>query len=167
MIRPVTVADAAAICAIYNYYILNTTVSFEEQGIAEADMVGRIDAATLPWLVWEEGGVVLGYTYATPWRVRPAYRYSAEAAIYVASGATGRTIGMALYQHLIERVRERGLHSLIGGIALPNEVSVKLHQRLGFRKVAHFEQVGWKFGRWIDVGYWQLQLASAAPVPSR
>jgi phosphinothricin acetyltransferase len=77
----------------------------------------------------------------------------------VAAGATGRKLGLAVYQRLLAALSELGLHSVIGGIAQPNAASVALHEKLGFRKVAHFEEVGWKQGRWIDVGYWQLKLA--------
>jgi phosphinothricin acetyltransferase len=160
MIREVTVADAHAICRIYNHYVLNTTISFEEAEVDDAAMAGRIAAATLPWFVHEEDGEVLAYAYATPWRARAAYRFAAESSVYVAAGATGRKLGLAIYRHLLDALRERGMQTVIGGVAQPNAASVALHEKLGFKKVAHFERVGWKQARWIDVGYWQLQLAS-------
>jgi len=158
MIRAVTVADAHDICRIYNHYVLNTTISFEEAAVETGAMAARIAAATLPWLVHEEQGNVVAYAYATPWRVRAAYRFSAECSVYVAAGATGRKLGLGLYRHLFDALRERGMQSVICGIAQPNAASVALHEKLGFNKVAHFERVGWKHGRWIDVGYWQMQL---------
>jgi phosphinothricin acetyltransferase len=158
MIRPAHVSDAAAICTIYNHYVLNSTISFEEEAVTEEAMAGRIEASRLPWLVFEDNGVVLAYAYATPWRVRPAYRYSVEASVYVAQEAAGRKLGLALYRQLFSLLRDAGMHSVIGGIAQPNAASVALHERMGFRKVAHFEEVGYKHGRWIDVGYWQLKL---------
>jgi phosphinothricin acetyltransferase len=112
----------------------------------------------LPWLVWEEGAGILGFAYASKWKGRCAYRYSAEVTVYVEPTCTGRGIGSKLYEELLAALRERNFHAVIGGIALPNPTSISLHERLGFRKIAHFEQVGWKFGRWIDVGYWQLLL---------
>ncbi len=158
MIRSVQPTDAAAICAIYNHYVLHTTISFEEEAVSPEAMAQRIAGATLPWLVWEEQGVLLGYAYASPWRVRAAYRHAVESSVYLAPGATGRKLGLQLYQHLLDALRRRDLHCVIGGIAQPNPASEALHRRLGFRKVARFEQVGWKQGRWIDVDYWQVML---------
>jgi phosphinothricin acetyltransferase len=161
MIRPATAADAAAIATIYNHYVATTTISFEEEPVGNDGMAERIAtvAARLPWLVCEVDGQLVGYAYATPWRVRSAYRYSAESSVYVAPGHAGKGIGKRPYHALIGELRERGLHMVIGGIAQPNEASVALHEALGFRKVAHFSEVGLKFGRWVDVGYWELRLA--------
>lgn len=160
MIRAATAADAAAIAAIYSYYIATTTISFEEAPVAAAEMARRIAEVTarLPWLVHELDGKVVGYAYASPWRVRSAYRFSVETSVYVSPDYPRRGVGAALYRALLEQLRERGLKMAIAGIAQPNEASVALHERLGYRKVAHFSQVGRKFERWIDVGYWELQL---------
>jgi L-amino acid N-acyltransferase YncA len=160
MIRACTSADAAQVCDIYNYYIRETVVTFEEAPVLASDMAKRIADITprLPWLVWESEGAVLGYAYASPWKVRAAYRHSVEGSIYLAPQATGRGMGSALYQALIEDLRQRGLRCVIGGAALPNPASVALHEKLGFEKVAQFRQVGFKFGQWIDVAYWQLIL---------
>jgi phosphinothricin acetyltransferase len=114
--------------------------------------------ARLPWLVLEEDGVISGYAYAAPWKFRAAYRHCVESSIYLAPSATGRGLGSQLYKALIANLRQRGLHCVIGGAALPNPASVVLHERLGFEKVAEFRQVGFKFGRWIDVAYWELIL---------
>ncbi|MYM94947.1 arsinothricin resistance N-acetyltransferase ArsN1 family B [Duganella vulcania] len=161
MIRPATPDDASAIVAIYNHYIATTTISFEEHPVAPEDMAGRIRDVTthLPWLVYELDGEVLGYAYATKWRARSAYRFSAETSVYVKFGQGGKGIGSALYKVLLEELRAREIHMAIGGIAQPNEASVALHESLGFEKVAHFKQVGRKFDRWVDVGYWELQLS--------
>lgn len=170
-IRPATPPDAAAICAIYNHYVMNTAITFEEDAVAETDMAQRIAdvaAAGLPWYVAEHGGRIVGYAYATKWRVRAAYRYSVESTVYIDRGHAGHGAGRALYAALLEALRQRGLRLVIGGIALPNDASVGLHERLGFRKVAHFTEVGMKFGRWIDVGYWELNLgADTLPEPGR
>jgi phosphinothricin acetyltransferase len=115
----------------------------------------EVREASLPWLTAERAGEVVGYAYATAWRVRRGYRYSTEVTVYVAPGVGGLGIGSLLYADLIPALEERGIHIAIGGIALPNEPSVALHEKFGFNKVAHFEQVGLKFDRWIDVGYWQ------------
>ena len=161
IIRPARDADADVICAIYNHYVATTTISFEEAPVAPAEMAQRIAAvleADLPWLVMLEGETLIGYAYATKWRVRAAYRYSVESSIYIAPERAGQGAGRLLYEALLAALRERGLHLVIGGIAQPNEASVHLHERLGFQKVAHFSEVGLKFGRWIDVAYWQLKL---------
>ena len=160
MLRPCTPADAAQICDIYNHYVRETVITFEETPVLEADMGRRIADITshLPWLVWEADGTILGYAYATPWKVRAAYRHSVESSIYLAHHATGRGLGSRLYQALIAELRQRGLHCVIGGAALPNPASVALHEKLGFSKVAEFREVGFKFGRWIDVAYWELML---------
>jgi phosphinothricin acetyltransferase len=161
LIRPATPLDATRICAIYNHYVTTTTVSFEEDAVSEQEMAQRIadvGAAGLPWLVLEVDGTVAGYAYATKWRVRPAYRYSVESTVYLDRACTGRGLGRTLYGALLDELRKRELHLVIGGIAQPNEGSVGLHEALGFRKVAHFSEVGMKFGRWVDVGYWELRL---------
>lgn len=164
-IRPATTADAARICAIYNPYVEATTITFEEVPVSEAEMAGRIDAVHadgLPWLVLCRDGEVIGYAYATKWRARPAYRYAVESTVYLAGGASGSGHGERLYRHLLDALRSLGLHTVIGGIAQPNGRSVALHERLGFTKVAHFAEVGFKLDRWVDVAYWQLAL-SASP----
>jgi phosphinothricin acetyltransferase len=160
MIRSATPADSEAICALYNPYVLETTITFEEAAVSPAEMENRIreTLSSLPWLLWEQDGSVRGYAYSSKWKGRCAYRHSAEVTVYLDPAFTGRGIGSKLFEALLADLRERGFHTAIGGIALPNPASIALHQRLGFRKVAQFEQVGWKFGRWIDVGYWQLLL---------
>lgn len=160
MIRRVLAEDAAAIAAIYNHHVVNTIVTFEEtpvDGAAMRDRIADIDASHA-WLVAEAGGVVAGYAYASAWRARSAYRRSVETTVYVANDALGRGLGTELYGALLAELARRGFHCAMGGIALPNAGSVALHERMGFAKVAHFREVGWKFGRWIDVGYWQRML---------
>jgi L-amino acid N-acyltransferase YncA len=162
-LRLATPDDAAAIAAIYNHFITTTTISFEEAEVSAGDMAQRVAdvlAAGLPWLVECDGDTLLGYAYATKWRVRHAYRFSVESTVYLAPDQAGRGLGSRLYRELIKRLRAAGCHLVIGGIALPNEASVGLHEALGFEKVAHFREVGYKFDRWLDVGYWQLALAT-------
>lgn len=164
-IRPADAADAARIVAIYNDYVTGTTISFEEQPVLEADMAGRIRdvvEAGLPWLVALHDGELVGYAYATKWRARAAYRHSVESSVYLDLHAFGRGWGTLLYCSLLERLRAGGLRTVIAGIAQPNQRSVVLHERLGFRKVAHFSEVGFKLGDWVDVAYWQLSLVEAA-----
>ncbi|MCH9656874.1 MAG: GNAT family N-acetyltransferase [Planctomycetes bacterium] len=160
MIRDVREEDAEAICEIYNYYITNSVITFEETSVAVAEMQSRIQdlSAALPWLVYEEQGIIQGYAYASMWKSRCAYQFSAEVTVYLSHKATGNGLGTELYQALIERLRGLSFHSIIGGVALPNPASVALHEKLGFEKVAHFKEVGRKMNRWIDVGYWELIL---------
>jgi len=163
VIRPAAPADCAAIARIYNHYVRETVVTFEEDEVPAADIearLGEVSRASLPWLVVEEAGSITGYAYATRWKGRSAYRYSAESTIYLAPSSTGRGVGTRLYGALLDDLRSRSLHVVIGGIALPNQASVALHERLGFSKVAHYKEVGFKFSRWIDVGYWQTLLSS-------
>jgi len=162
MIRDATPTDAAALARIYNHYVLGTTVTFEETAVSEAEMASRIAevrAAGLPWLVAEdENRVVLGHAYASKWKGRCAYRFAVETTVYLDSTAHGRGLGRRLYERLLAMLREAGMHVAIGGIALPNPASTALHEKLGFRKVGQFEEVGFKLGRWVDVGYWQVML---------
>jgi phosphinothricin acetyltransferase len=109
--------------------------------------------------VAEEEDSIVGYAYANPWKQqRTAYRFSVEITVYVKQGCVKRGVGSALYTRLFELLRERGIHSVIGGIAQPNDASIALHEKMGLSKVAHFREVGFKHGRWVDVGYWQLTL---------
>lgn len=160
-VRSATAADAEAIARIYNYYIRNTVITFEEEPVsaeAMANRVADVQGLALPWLVAQLGSVIVGYAYATRWKTRSAYRHSVETTIYLEQGRERRGIGAALYSRLLSVLRERGIHVAIGGAALPNEASVALHEKLGFEHVATFRQVGFKHERWVDVGYWQLLL---------
>lgn len=161
LLRDATPDDADAIVAIYNHFVDHTTISFEEEPVSAAAMrqrIGDVQDAGLPWLVAEVDGQVAGYAYATKWRVRPAYRFAVESSVYLAPASAGQGFGAALYARLIGQLRDAGIHVVIGGIALPNAASVALHEKMGYTKVAHFAEVGRKFDRWIDVGYWQLTL---------
>ena len=151
--------DAAAIAAIYNHYVATTCITSETDSVSAHDMAERIAetrATNLPWLLAQANGQVLGYAYASKWKGRCAYRHSVESTVYLDAAKTGQGIGKPLYAALIDALRARSMHAVIGGIALPNDASIALHERMGFEKVAHFRQVGFKQDRWIDVGYWQL-----------
>lgn len=160
-IRNATIDDAGAILEIYNPYILNTVITFEESPVGIEEMQARIlkNGTDYAWLVYESGGAILGYAYASRWRERCAYRSSAESTVYVREGFHRQGIGRSLYSGLLDRLRAKDVHLVIGGISLPNESSVALHESLGFQKAAHFPEVGYKFGRWLDVGYWTLLLS--------
>jgi len=162
VIRPVRSSDAGALAEIYNHYVLNTVVSFEELPVAAEEMALRIDrngAAGWPWLVAEaEGGAPAGYAYAGPWQVRCAYQHTVELTIYLSPRHAGAGLGTRLYGQLFEALRDTPAHTAIGAIALPNPASVALHEKFGMTRVGQFREVGFKFGRWIDVGYWQVVL---------
>jgi L-amino acid N-acyltransferase YncA len=160
MIRNVRLGDAEVICRIYNHYIRNTVITFEEQPLTVAEMAARIEEYTtcLPWLVYVNNDVVLGYAYAGTWKTRSAYRYSVESSVYLDSSALGRGLGTLLYEALLAQLRAKSIHAVIAGITLPNQASVLLHEKFDFEKVACFKEVGRKFGSWLDVGYWQLLL---------
>jgi phosphinothricin acetyltransferase len=160
-VRPVTLDDAEQICALYNHYVMTSTITFEEEPVTLAEMASRIrdaQSASLPWLVAASGGEILGYAYASKWKGRAAYKFSVEVTIYVRQGLGHCGIGAQLYGHLLPALKSRGVHAVIGGVALPNDASLRFHQKFGFEKVAHFKEVGYKFNRWIDVTYWQVTL---------
>lgn len=164
-IRVAASSDASAIAAIYNHYVTETVITFEEQPVDAAEMSRRIEelqSASLPWQVAEEEDQVVGYAYAAPWKTRSAYRFSVEITVYVAPGKLGRGIGSMLYSQLFAALQTLGVHAVIGGIALPNEASVALHEKFGMEKVAHFREVGFKFNRWVDVAYWERILDGSA-----
>lgn len=160
MIREVRPDDAAQIAEIYNRYILETTISFETQPLSAEDMRIRIEeiSSYFPYFVAENNGKLTGYCYAHPWKERAAYCKTLETTIYLASEAKGRGLGTRLMTQLIKECRNRGYHALIACITAENEESCQFHERLGFKKVSHFEQVGQKFGRWLDVADYELML---------
>ncbi len=160
MVRSAKIEDATQITDIYNYYILNTTVTFEKTPITSDNMKERIENTQVkyPWLVLEVDNRIQGYAYATDWKPRGAYRHSVESTVYLRNGQSGNGYGSQLYAKLLEVLKQLNVHAVIGGIAQPNEGSIALHEKFGFKKVAHFKEVGYKFDQWVDVAYWQLLL---------
>lgn len=161
MVRAAELSDCNTIADIYNHYIEHTAITFEEEPVGASEMTRRMDEvrfALLPWVVAEVGDELVGYAYAHPWKARTAYRFSVEITVYVARDHTGRGIGSLLYDQLFPALQSRGIHAVIGGIALPNDASVALHEKFGLKRVAQFHEIGFKFNRWIDVGYWQRTL---------
>ncbi len=158
MIRDVTKFDTSQIADIYNYYILNTVITFETEPLSENEIQKRINNITTnyPWIVYEDKNEILGYAYASQWNSRCAYKSTIETTIYLKNNLKGKGIGTTLYQELINRVKKMKIHAIIGGVALPNKASIALHEKLGYTKVAQFKEVGYKFNKWIDVGYWEL-----------
>lgn len=166
MIRDARPEDSSQIADIYNHYVRDTAITFETDPVTASEMATRLEhiqSHRLPWLVAEENGQLLGYAYASPWRSRAAYRQSVEVTVYLRRDCHGHGWGARLYHPLFKGLRNRAIHTAIGGIALPNAASVALHEKFGMEKVAHFKAVGCKFDRWIDVGYWQCLLDSKTP----
>ena len=157
-VRPASVDDAPAVAGIYNHYVRESIATFETAPLSVQEMAGRIGAVTdagLPWLVLEQGARVRGYAYATAWKARAAYRRTVETTVYVDAGETGKGYGRSLLAALLDALERNGCHVALAGIALPNEASVRLHAAAGFTSVGRLHEVGRKFDRWIDVGYWQ------------
>lgn len=161
VIRPAAADDAAAVAEIYNHYVATSIATFELAPVA-AEAMGRriaeVRSHGLPWLVAEGASAILGYAYAGRWRTREGYRHSVETSIYLAPETIGHGLGRTLYSCLLDALSACDVRAVIGGIALPNPASVVLHERLGFEPVARFREVGRKFERWIDVGYWQRSM---------
>lgn len=155
--------DAAACAAIYAPYVSDSVISFEERPPTAAELAQRIAKVTEthPWLVAEDGNQLIGFAYATHHRERAAYRWAADVTVYVAPASQRAGVGRALYEALFDRLGQQGFRIACAGIALPNEASVGLHEALGFQPVGVYRKIGWKLGAWHDVGWWQLELASA------
>jgi phosphinothricin acetyltransferase len=168
MIRIASAEDAQAIHAIYCPSVIHGTATFETLAPTVEDMSERIlkRLQHYPWLVWEEAGVVLAYAYAGRFRERAAYDWIAETSIYVHSDAQRRGIARQLYGCLLEVMRLQGINQAVGVITLPGEISVALHETMGFIPAGVWRQCGYKLGRWWDVGVWQKSLLPAEASPS-
>lgn len=166
MIRKSHASDAPFVAAIYNHYVTSSIVTFELEPVTDDEMRNRMDAIAInyPYLVYEEEGTVLGYAYATQWKVRQAYQYTVESSVYLHPEAKGKGIGSKLYARLLDELKAMSIHAVIGGISLPNEASIALHEKFGFEKIGQFRQVGRKFDQWIDVGYWELILSKDSKI---
>lgn len=161
MIRTVKEKDAEDIARIYNPYISDTVITFEYEPVSAEEIASRIQKVLdlgLPYLVAEEDGRVVGYSYASQWRTRAAYRYTVESTVYLDPAHKGIGLGTALCRALLEELKSRNIHVVLGSITLPNPSSVALHEKLGFIKAAEHHEVGFKFDRWLDVGFWELRL---------
>jgi L-amino acid N-acyltransferase YncA len=161
-LRAATPGDAAALAAIYAGYVTGSTVTFELEAPGAEEMRARIEAVAgrYPWIVAEDAaGQLAGYAYACPFRARAAYRFAVETTVYLRAEAAGRGLGTALYRPLLRTLEAQGYTQAIAAIALPNDSSVRLHERLGFVHAGTYEQVGYKLGHWLDVGLWQRPLA--------
>lgn len=156
-VRKGEAGDAEACRAIYTPFVEETWVSFEEEVPSVREMARRIEGygASHGWVVAERDGAVVGYAYGSPHRLRHAYRFACDVAIYIERGLEGQGIGPVLYDALFPLLAEHGMHAAYAGIALPNEASEALHKAVGFEKIGVYKEVGWKFDAWRDVAWWQ------------
>lgn len=157
MIRTATPADAEQLCTIYNHYIEHTTITFEEKTLTTAEFEERIKriSAQYPYIVYETGGEIQGYAYVSAWRGRPAYRFTVETTVYLKPEAKGKGIGTALYAKLEDEARRYGFHAMLGCITVPNAGSIALHKKMGYVEAAEFKEVGFKFGQWLNVSFFE------------
>ncbi|MCM1504572.1 MAG: GNAT family N-acetyltransferase [Muribaculum sp.] len=159
-VRSVAPSDAEAIAEIYNEYVVNTAISFETEALSVEAMRGRVAdlACKYPYFVAEADGRVVGYCYAHNWKERAAYGKTWETTVYVDSSKKHCHIGEILMDRLIEECRRAGCHALIACITGNNSASIAFHQRLGFKQVSMFKEVGFKFGRYLDIVDYELML---------
>jgi L-amino acid N-acyltransferase YncA len=161
--------DAPALLEIYRPIVEHTAISFELEPPSADEMARRVReyGAYAPYLVCEaDGGAILGFAYAAPFRPRRAYRFTVETTVYVADAARRRGVARALYAALLESLRAQGFVTAVAGIALPNDASVALHEALGFQRAALLPAVGYKLGAWRDVGWWALALRHPPAEPA-
>jgi L-amino acid N-acyltransferase YncA len=171
-VRLIESRDTEDILNIYSHYILNTTVTFETEIPSLTSFNERIKhiVSTYPWIICEYEDEIVGYAYACKHRERSAYQWSVEVSVYLGPEYTGQGIGKILYSSLINILRFQGFINVYAGIALPNISSVGIHEKFGFEHIALYKNVGYKFRKWIDVGWWWLALSvhpefPVAPTP--
>jgi L-amino acid N-acyltransferase YncA len=163
-VRLASESDASPVREIYAPVVESTVISFETVAPSVAEMASRIAGHqdTHPWLIAEADTGVLGYAYAGAFSERAAYLWSVQTSVYVAAIARRQGVGRALYAALFRILRTQGYHCAFAGVTLPNEASVGLHETMSFTRVGVYRQVGWKFGAWHDVGWWQRTLPGVA-----
>ncbi len=156
-VRPARPEDAEACRDIYAPFVTETWVSFEEEAPSVREMRRRIEGygESHGFVVAEANSKVAGYAYGSPHRLRHAYRFSCDVAIYIERGREGQGIGRAIYGALLPTLAECGMHAAFAGIALPNDASLALHEAVGFTRIGVYREVGWKFDDWRDVEWWQ------------
>ena len=159
-VRLATPTDATGILSIYTPYILSDHATFETKIPSLAEFRDRIQqySEKFPWIVCLINNKIAGYVYASPFKAREAYQWSAECSVYIADNFKNKGIGKCLYNLLFPILKLQGIRSLYAGVTLPNIPSVKLHEGLNFKSVCEYENIGYKLGRWHNVGWWKLQL---------
>ena len=160
MIRAVHLDDAQELVDIYNYYVLNTVVTFDVDPLSLEMFEAKIKSiqTNYPFIVFEANNDILGYAYGSLFRPHSAYSSVVEATVYVKHDAKKQQIGTQLYAELLTQLIQKDFHTVLGVLTVPNEASIKLHEKFGFEKVAHLKEVGYKFDTWQHVGIWQLKL---------
>ena len=163
-IRRAKQEDAEAILAVYAPYVEETTITFETQVPSLEDFQNRMTAIMekFPYLVAEVDGQILGYAYAHTYYARDAYDWTLELSIYVDRNSRQAGIGKALYDELEKELAQQGVVNLLACISLPNEASIRFHQKQGFEQIGHFKKVGFKFGHWRDIVWMQKRLRDVA-----
>lgn len=170
-IRAARPSDAAVIAAIYAPYVLSGTVSFENEAPDAEGIKTRMAASDglYPWLVATTGDgedeAVLAYAYAGKFKDRPAYRWTVETTIYVSGPVQGQGTGQLLYDALLDTLAAQGFVQAVATLSLPNDHSIQLHEKVGFRRAGQYREIGFKQGRWLDVGIWQRELRDAVAPP--
>lgn len=156
MIRKATYTDAWAIAEIYNYYVINTALTIEWESVTPYKIAGKIEQCEQigPYLVYEDNKLIIGYAHVSAIRERKACNHSVESAIYLKNGFGGKGIGSQLYSELLSKTASK-YQVIIAGIVLSNTVSIRFHEKCGFKKISHFSESTKKFGEWVDVGFWQ------------
>lgn len=166
-IRPTIPIDAAGIIEIYKDYVEKTSITFENTIPSISELALRIEQIRLkyPWLVAEEHGNMVGYAYATAYRDRIAYQWMAETSIYVLKDKQNTGLAQKLYNSLLELLTEQGIYKAYAVITIPNEKSIRFHEKMGFTHFATYKKVGYKLGTWHDVGWWEKELTLPNTVP--
>jgi len=160
-IREATLDDANAICNILNYYIENTVIAHETEPVSEIESKKRIsDISNSGHLLYigEINGKIIGFCCTQVWNKGVVYETTAEESIFLDKNETGKGYGTQLFEHLLKHIDKTTTHTLIASICIPNESSVRLHEKLGFKQVSHMKEIGRKFDQWLDIGCWQLIL---------
>jgi phosphinothricin acetyltransferase len=165
VIRPATAGDAEGIAAVYAPFVQDTAISFETDAPDAAEIAHRLSRG-LSWFVAVDGDEVIGFCSASRHRTRAAYRWAVDCSVYVRPQDQGKGVGRQLYTRLFDELRALGFVQAFAGIALPNPASVAAHEAMGFTPVGVYRQVGYKLGRWHDVGWWQLTLQTPPADPA-
>lgn len=167
-IRVAAEADAEGMLEIYGPVVRETVISYEERPPSIEEFRSRIHSVLerMPWLVCVVGGDIAGYAYAAPFRPRAGYRWTAELTVYVHPAYYRRRVGRALYTALLRCLAGQGYRTAVAIIALPNPASVGLHESMGFRRAGVLEKMGFKHGKWVDDGVWQLDIQPGVIVPA-
>lgn len=162
-LRQATERDVPDMLEIYNHYVANSTVTFDEDALTLKEMRHKfrdVERLGFPWLVAvSPTGMILGYSYVTPWKAKAAYRYTVEDSIYLSPAATGKGVGKALMARMLDDARAAGIKEVIAVIADRGaDASIAMHANFGFKKIGEMGKVGFKFGRWLGTVLMQKSL---------